>query len=251
MGNTPRGLASGQPAGISPSPAAFRPACRCALRACAAAWRRRSVAFAPADDDRSDDPRHREILGQGLGFGLSRVHVAAAVQVVVDPDGGADHPAVEEDGECRRFEVALAQLARGVSRSTAAPAAARRHRVDVDAEDVRRRADLVQRLRQFAVEGVEDVVLAAVGHEAGDAALARIVVDRLALEDGIVNARQRPQFLAGFLGGALLGVVRPRERGRHRLQVQAVVGSVGSFSAWPLNCCSRKAMPSKPLPPWL
>ena len=57
---------------------------------------------------RAGSPSDHEAAGGGWGAG---VHVAAAVEVVVDLGGGADHAAVEEDGEGRGLEVAFAQPA--------------------------------------------------------------------------------------------------------------------------------------------
>jgi iron(III) transport system substrate-binding protein len=72
--------------------------------------------------------------GRGRGAG---VHVAPPVQVVVDLGRRADHPAVEEDGEGRGLEVALAQPPGPVVGPEQVEHQRRDHRVDVDAEDVR------------------------------------------------------------------------------------------------------------------
>ena len=127
----------------------------------------------------------------------------------------------------------------------------RDHRVDVDAEDVRARALLVERQHQLAVEGVEHIVAPGPRHVLRHEPLARVVVDRLALEDRVMHARQRPQLGPHLLRRLLLAAVGLGEVRRHRLQVDAVAGSDGSVSPLSLNWSSRKAIPSKPLPPWL
>src|SRR5258708_28991498 len=40
-----------------------------------------------------------------LGGGCARIHVATAVEVIVDLRGAADHSAIEEYRECPRLEI--------------------------------------------------------------------------------------------------------------------------------------------------
>jgi hypothetical protein len=62
------------------------------------------------------------------------------------------------------------------------------------------------------VIGVEHVEVAALGHEVGDEALARIVVDRLALKDRVVDARQRARLGRAGLFLRVPGMVISRSR---------------------------------------
>jgi hypothetical protein len=117
----------------------------------------------------------------------ARIHVAAAIEVVVDFRRRADHPAIEEHIEARGLQVFFAQNARAIVLPKNSEQERCDHRIDVDAEHVARRTGVVQRLNKLAVESVKGVVVAALRHELGDEALARIVIDGLAFEDRVVN----------------------------------------------------------------
>ena len=70
----------------------------------------------------------------------ARVHVAAAVQVIVDLRGAAEHAGVEEDRERRRLQILLGRARRRGILPQHLQQQRRDHRIDVDAIDVARHA---------------------------------------------------------------------------------------------------------------
>ena len=96
------------------------------------------------------------------------IHVAAAVDVVVDFSGASCHAAEQERGECRHFHRAFAELALAVTR----PQEFQQHRgndgIDVDAEHVGGHAVIVQGLYQRPVIIVENIFLATFLEQACD-----------------------------------------------------------------------------------
>ena len=111
-----------------------------------------AVAFLPRSCLR-DEPR--------LGGGCARIHVATAVEVIVDLRGAADHSAIEEYRECRRLEITFPERSALVVLPQQRKQERRYHGVDIDAEHIRRRADVVKRLDQLPVKVVKDVIVAA------------------------------------------------------------------------------------------
>src|SRR6266576_1133487 len=71
-----------------------------------------------------------------LGSRRSGIHVATAVEVIVNFSSAADHPAIQEDRECRCLEVTLSERAALVVLPQQSQQECRYHGVDVDAEDV-------------------------------------------------------------------------------------------------------------------
>ena len=113
--------------------------------------------------------------------------------MVVDLRRRTDHAAEQEDGEGGRFQIALAQHASLVVLPQQCKKQRRDHRIDIDAEDSARGSNIKKRLNEFAVEGVENIVVAALLHELRDEAFARVVVDGLALEHRVMDTRQGPR----------------------------------------------------------
>src|SRR5215207_10428627 len=107
----------------------------------------------------------------------ARVHVAAAVEVVVDFGGAADHAAVKEHRECRCFEITLAERAALVVLPQQAQQEGGDHGINIDAKNVGSGADIIERLDEMPIIVVEEVVVAAFFHDFGDEPLARIVID--------------------------------------------------------------------------
>src|ERR1700693_3160280 len=90
----------------------------------------------------------------------ARVHVAAAVEVVVDLGRGADHAAIEEYVEGGRFQVLVGKRPGAIVLPQDGEQQRRNDGVDVDAKYVARRPAVVERLHQLAIEGVEHVIVA-------------------------------------------------------------------------------------------
>src|SRR4029077_19034652 len=95
-----------------------------------------------------------------LGSWCARIHVATAVEVIINLGSAADHPAVEEHRECCRLEISSPECAALAALPQQSQQERRYHGIDIDAEHVWRRADIVERLDQLSVEVVKDVVVA-------------------------------------------------------------------------------------------
>src|SRR5215468_2091207 len=109
-----------------------------------------------------------------LGSWRARIHVATAVEVIVDLGSTADHSPIKEYRECRRLEITFPERSALVVLPQHGKQERCYHGVDVDAKHIGRSANVVKRLDQLPVKVVKDVVVAAFFHDLGDEPLTRI-----------------------------------------------------------------------------
>ena len=96
-----------------------------------------------------------------LGRRGSRVHVPAAVEVVVDLGSASEHAGIKEDRERARLESLLGQFTVAVGLPQHLEEQSRDHCIDIDAVDIARHPAFVERPDEFLVVRVEDVVILA------------------------------------------------------------------------------------------
>src|SRR4051812_46519276 len=87
------------------------------------------------------------------------VHVAPAVQMVLDLGGRACHSRQQKYGEGGVLQVGIANVAGTIGLPEQAQEPRRDHPIDVDTKDVAAHALIEQGLRHLLVEGVERVAL--------------------------------------------------------------------------------------------